>query len=100
MIVFVVVEGFKSKPPVSIDTFFCSPPPPAPLIFLNRGGLCQSQKELEAASKIPSVALKSLRQCFPSLVCLLFFYRFFSYQTGIDKLWSGGQIQPAACLGE
>lgn len=98
MIVFVVVEGFKSKLPVPIETFSYSPPPP--LIFLNRGGLCQSQKELEAASKIPSVALKSLRQCFPSLVCLLFFYRFFSYQTGIDKLWSGGQIQPAACLGE
>ena len=51
VIVFVVVEP--------LETFSYSPHPvPAPLNFLNSGGLSQPQKELEAASKITKGGFK------------------------------------------
>ena len=58
VIVFLVVEP--------LETFAYSPRPvPAPLIFLNSGGLSQSQKELEAASKITKGGLKESFTFFP-----------------------------------
>ena len=50
-------------PTVRLNNFFhrC----PVPLIFLNSGGLSQSQKELEAASKITKGGFKESFTVFP-----------------------------------
>lgn len=97
MIVFVVVEGFKSKLPVSIETFSYSPPPPRTSYFFKQGWIVSVTEGIRGSIKNPKCGFKESSAVF-SLTGLSAFLLSIFFLSDRDRQAVVWRPDPAGCL--